>query len=196
MSVDKDEIDFLKKIFNSLPQRYSYIVSQLDANIFIDKIVNQIDSSFFQIGLNSNADRVTSILKPYISLKGIQIRKKSSNAFVELQIGISEGVLNLYSLKGVDYRELDTSIIDVSGLKELRPGVEDKEVEEFIQLIGKEKFDKISNKLDINNIYKAEWDGKDYMVFSVDEDGLYCVDEQRKIYRCTYTPLSQKRVEI
>ena len=109
-------------------------------------------------------------------------------------IGITSGVFDFYSLK-CDYSDLDPDRINIEGLYEKR--FSDDSNNELLDLLGKEKFREIGKRYNMNSIYTIHIEGKEYFVFSVDDEGnVYCVDRDKKFYFMRHDPWSITHLDI
>ena len=195
IEVSDEEIVFLRHVFFSLPRKYSFLCTQIDHNIIDHKVINEFNPDGFTFALNENADKFIDHSKSFFSLRGIMIKRTNLDEQVEMRIGILDGVIIYYSLSGCDFSGVDVCNVTLNKMYEYRPS--EHLIDQLISLLGKDLFLKVKSKFGINSVYKTDWDGNEYIVFSVDDEGnIYCVDDQGGMFYCTYVPPTKVRIYI
>jgi hypothetical protein len=177
------EYDLLTAIAQKLPQRYSFLLNQVNKEFIIDSVPNEfLNNGWKRTILNQNLYLPQRDNKINYQLVGIKVYDLIENRSKDIELDLYEGILIGYKFPVGQY---DLNRIDLTGLREgaFTPSEKDIQYQKLFE--GKK-----SDHLDLTSGgYEIQLSGKGYYVIKDLEDGNYlAIDDKGKVYGMFHDP--------
>ncbi|QIY82520.1 hypothetical protein HER18_02670 [Chryseobacterium sp. NEB161] len=186
-----DEVEFFRNIIKILPQRYSYLESQITKEFILKFKPNQLGYKYsYTFVLNANLENkfLRKDVPQYYIIKNIGIWENVLNIMIYIELDIITGYIGGFKSESLDFKNFDFSRSDLSKLTEKHFSNQDRE--ELLKIIGEVDKQKES-KLDIEDTFKIEIPEGDFYTIKNLGDGNYlAVDKQGVVYELLHDPYS------
>jgi hypothetical protein len=189
--IEKD-YDFLAKVVESLPAKYSYLIQQVSKEFILEKKINPLgDKGTYTLTLNADLETKYSnkSFPQLFIIKDIGVWNNVLKSYELVELHILEGMLAGFRVNA-DYMEFDLNRIDISRIKEKHFRNKDKEfLKTLIGHVSKDVFD----QLDIESTFIIEYQGSKFYVIKDLKDGNYLsMDETGAVYAMIHDPFEIK----
>lgn len=186
-----DEVKFFRNVIKILPQRYSYLESQITKEFILKFKPNQLgykDSYTFILNANLENKFIRKDLPPYYIIKNIGIWENVLNKMLSIELDIITGYIGGFKSESINFENFDFSKTDLSKLTEKHFSNQDKE--ELLKIIGSVSKQQ-ELKLDIEDTFKIELPEGDFYTIKNLGDGNYlAVNKQGLVYELIHDPYS------
>ena len=189
--IENWEIELLRNTIVRLPEEFSSLINQIDDELFRGVLINVSDIPDYVAFTFNN-----EVLKKYddengrnFKLTDITVYDDTSSVFLPLEIYISSGTINGYSLGKVKKHKIDTNKIDVSSFQ-----VEFLDVSDYDRI--KDIFSEDERKLLVpSEIYSIILDDRELFHIRDLEDGDFIgIDKKKIVYKVTHDPMEIKPI--
>jgi hypothetical protein len=119
-SVSQEELDFFKSIIEQLPEKYHYLLDQVNEDFLLQKKENALGpKGAFTFVLNADLEpKFKKTISPkLLVLEGIKIWNKQNSIYENMQLHVLEGMLAGFYLLG-PFKNYDPQKIEISKLTE------------------------------------------------------------------------------
>ncbi len=192
--ITNKDYDFLSRVVDELPSKYSYLKKQVSKDFILNKKINELGSKgTFTLTLNANLESTFSNKKlpNFFILKDISIWNNQKEKFENIELHILEGMLAGFMVKS-NYENLDLKKIIISNIKEKHFKNEDKL---FLLDLIKGIPNEVKSELDIQSTFKIEIPEGDFYVVKDFEDGNYLsMDNKGAVYGMIHDPYEIEQI--
>lgn len=181
------ELVFFKKVFESLPGKYHFIVNQINKDFLLARKVNSFDKvGGFTFLIDQITEKKIRQIKPYYRIGGITIyntnKKLNEEIFLDILDQIFVGFYTPSPIEEYDIGTIKSELVYIKKAKEFT-------LETIKKITGKENFSQLQKHLNFNNIFEIEIDGKQFLKIHDLEDGNFlAINEQGKIFGLFHDP--------
>lgn len=185
------EVNFFREVIKLLPNRYHYLINQLNNDFLISFKPNDLNfKDWYSVQLNAKLEE--SYGNPnlgYFQLQNIFIFNKRSKKKEKIIFSFLEGMFIGFFLEDVKFENYVLSQYDTSNLIE-KHFKNDNEKEELLKIIRKVDKQKES-QFDLEDTFKIELPEGDFYTIKNLGDGNYlAVDTQGVVYELLHDPYS------
>ncbi len=184
----QEDINFLKRICASLPEKYNFLEVQINDDFIISKEVNKLgETGTFTLTLNAKLEKnyANNNYPSFFIIENIKVFNKSRSEYDDVELHILEGIIAGFRINS-RYKDLDMDNIDTTQVKERHFKNEAKD--ELLEILN-DINDNHKSLIDIAGTNKFEIDGKEYFTIKIFGDGNYiAIDEEGKIYGLIHDP--------
>jgi hypothetical protein len=187
LPISKGEIEFFRKVISSLPDRYRFILPQIDPDFLLGKKVKLVGrQGGFSFMIDAEKERKLRSPNPYVQLKGISVFNLTSNKYDPLEFGILDNILISYYTPN-SYEQLDADQIRMENLREQKTA--DNPFDQIGNIIGKKSLNALKSYINLSNVFELDLQKKKYLTIHDYGDGNYlAIDEAGKIFGLFHDP--------
>jgi hypothetical protein len=193
-SITKKELDFFKNLITILPNKYHYLLPQINDNFLIafkENVLGFKDSYTFLLNAKLEPIYINKKLPHFFILKGISIWNSIENKFYGIELDILSGYLGGFNIENIEFSNFDFSKFDISEINEKH--FENKDLEKLLK--GFNDDEKILIKENIEYTYEIKLkEGKFYFFDDLFDGDVIALDNLWNVYILAHDPFIVKNI--
>lgn len=189
--ITKIELNFFKSLVGILPNKYQYLLPQINDDFLIAYKENELgfkDSYTFLLNAKLESNYINKRLPDFFILQNIKIWNILKDDFISINLNILSGYLGGFNVESIDFSNFDFSNFDISEINEKH--FENKDLEKLLL-----NFDEIEKKIlseYLNSTYIIDLPkGTFYYIDNIGNGDVIALDKTGSVYLLTHDPAKE-----
>lgn len=182
------ELHFFKNLIAILPNKYHYLLSQINDDFLIafkENVIGFKDSYTFLLNAKLEFKYINKTLPHFFIVQNIKIWNTKANDFESINLNILSGYLGGFNIKSTEFLNFDLTKFDISEINEKY--FENEDLEKILKSLN--EVERKIVKENIGNTYEIKLkEGKFYFFDDLTDGDLIAVDVQMNAYILTHDP--------